>query len=57
MTINKMKNIEILSLVKLSADTSKDLASELVHYAFINEVDTKVNLFLFFIKIMDKCPL
>lgn len=48
MTINKMKNIKILSLVKLSADTSKDLASELVHYAFINEVDTKVNLFLFF---------
>lgn len=25
----------------LSADTSKDLASELVHYAFINEVDIK----------------
>lgn len=25
----------------LSADTSKDLASELVHYAFINEVDMK----------------
>lgn len=25
----------------LSADTSKDLANELVHYAFINEVDTK----------------
>lgn len=25
----------------LSADTSRDLASELVHYAFINEVDIK----------------
>lgn len=31
---------------KLSADTSKDLASELVHYAFINEVDLIFFLFL-----------
>uniref|UniRef100_A0A3Q4MQV4 Nuclear receptor binding protein 2b n=1 Tax=Neolamprologus brichardi TaxID=32507 RepID=A0A3Q4MQV4_NEOBR len=30
------------------ADTSKDLASELVHYAFINEVDGKASLFLHF---------
>lgn len=28
-------------MLTLSADTSKDLASELVHYAFINEVDIK----------------
>lgn len=34
--------------MKLSADTSKDLASELVHYAFINEVDGKASLFLHF---------
>lgn len=33
----------------LSADTSKDLASELVHYAFINEVRVKAFLFLFLI--------
>lgn len=26
-------------LVTISADTSKDLVSELVHYAFINEVN------------------
>lgn len=31
--------------VKLSADTSKDLAGELVHYAFINEVDKKLFFF------------
>uniref|UniRef100_A0A3P9CRT1 Nuclear receptor binding protein 2b n=1 Tax=Maylandia zebra TaxID=106582 RepID=A0A3P9CRT1_9CICH len=37
-----------LFCMKLSADTSKDLASELVHYAFINEVDGKASLFLHF---------
>uniref|UniRef100_A0A667ZPW1 Nuclear receptor binding protein 2b n=1 Tax=Myripristis murdjan TaxID=586833 RepID=A0A667ZPW1_9TELE len=31
----------------LPTDTSKDLASELVHYAFINEVDIKDSSFLF----------
>lgn len=37
-----------LFCMKLSADTSKDLASELVHYAFINEVDGKASLILHF---------
>uniref|UniRef100_A0A3B5M4M2 Nuclear receptor binding protein 2 n=1 Tax=Xiphophorus couchianus TaxID=32473 RepID=A0A3B5M4M2_9TELE len=39
---------EILPM-KLSADTPKDLASELVHYAFINEVHGKFSLHLFYI--------
>lgn len=33
--------------VQPSADTSKDLASELVHYAFINEVNLKQKSLLF----------
>uniref|UniRef100_A0A3Q1EBB5 Nuclear receptor binding protein 2b n=1 Tax=Acanthochromis polyacanthus TaxID=80966 RepID=A0A3Q1EBB5_9TELE len=35
-------------LLKLSADTSKDLASELVHYAFINEVGAPASLLSLF---------
>lgn len=38
-------------LMNLSADSSKDLASELVHYAFINEVAIKASLCLFFNKL------
>lgn len=34
-------NFIVTEIFHLSADTSKDLASELVHYAFINEVHVK----------------
>lgn len=36
--------------VQLSADTPRDLASELVHYAFINEVHGKIVFILLIFK-------